>query len=238
MRRKSAALLVLSAMLLAACARTWTATFDGNGRGANRSMVQTMLTPDGGDRYVIERRGAEVHAAAPNTRGNYRTAFWPEGSPSVTDGQSCATWVAQSETGHVQQGAALRISTDAAGVTRAITVTKNVMYGATWTFNVHVWDTSRERPGTQVGAVDMGAVVGGRPLPWHLCARTTGATLEMKVWTGTDPEPRWGDGSHGAVVTLPEGWVYPGRAGWYVGHLPPGGFADFSNLRTWRSGLS
>ena len=238
MRRRSVVLLALSTLVLAACARTWAVTYDGNSRGAERVMSQRMLSADGGDHYVIESSGAQVRAsAAPtNTGGNYRTVFWPEGAPSATNSQSCATWTAQSETGHVQQGAALRIATDDAGVTRAITVTKNVWFGVTWTFNVHVWDTSKRPTGAQVGAVDLGAAVGGKPLPWHLCARTVGTAIEMKVWAGTEPEPSWGDSRHGSSVGLPAEWVYPGRAGWYIGHLPVGGFADFGNLRTWRSG--
>jgi hypothetical protein len=226
----------LFALLLPACARTWTVTYDGNRGDVDRTMVQATVTPDGSDRYLIESSGVQVHAAAPrtNTGGNHRAVFWPEASPPVTDGQSCATWTAQSDPRRVQQGAALRIATDEAGRTRAVTVTKNIWFGITWTFNFHVWDTSRHPPGAQIGNVDMGAVVGGQPLPWHLCARTVGRTLEMKVWTGTEPEPRWGDRSHGGAVTLPDEWVYPGKAGWYIGHLAPGGFADFSNLRTWR----
>ena len=154
----------------------------------------------------------------------------------MTDGQSCATWSAQPEKGNTQQGAALRITTNSTGVSRAITVTKNIMFGATWMFNVHVWDTSKRPANTGIGSADMRSVVRGKPLPWHLCARTRNNLLEMKVWTGSEPEPPWEDGSHTRSFRLASDWVYPGRTGWYIGHVPPGGSAGFTNLKTWRLG--
>jgi hypothetical protein len=228
--------LALAALLLAACDRTWIVTYDG-ARGPHGSEIShVVLTSQGTDTYEYESTGVEVEATAlpTNTGGNLRTAFSPADAPSVTDSQSCATWTAQSSVGNTQQGAALRVSTDPAGATRALTVTKNVIYGATWIFNFHVWDSSMKPAGIQVGSVDMGSVVAGKPFPWHLCARTMGTSFEMKVWTGDEPEPAWGDTSHGKTVQVGDEWVYPGTAGWYIGHLPPGGFADFTDLKTWK----
>jgi hypothetical protein len=226
----------VAALLLAACDRTWIVTYDGRPGIGGTEMADVVLTSDGTDTYKFESAGAQVRAMplSTNSGGNLRTLFWPAAAPSVTDSQSCATWTAQPETGFTQQGAALRVSRDSTGVTRALTVTKNVYFWAPWIFNFHVWDSSRNPVGVQVGSVDMSPVVHGRPFPWHLCARTIGTSVEMKVWTGSEPEPEWGDTSHGRAVEVGPEWVYPGKAGWYVGHLPAGGFADFADLRTWK----
>jgi hypothetical protein len=229
-------MLGVACVLLAACDRTWIVTYDGGVGHGDPEIVDVVLTSDGTDTYKIESTGAEVQAVplATNTGGNLRSVFWPEAAPSVTDSQSCATWTAQPEVGNTQQGAALRVSRDTAGATRALTVTKNVYFWAPWIFNFHVWDSGKRPAGIQVGSVDMSPVVRDRPFPWHLCARTIGTSLEMKVWTGSEPEPEWGDSSHGKAVEVGPEWVYPGKAGWYVGHLPPGGFADFADLKTWK----
>ncbi len=67
--------------------------------------------------------------------------------------QSCATWSSQTA-GHDQEGAVLRLSS-IHGVTKGITVTKNIWLGATWIFNVHVWDTPAAQVGTQIAAFDL-----------------------------------------------------------------------------------
>jgi hypothetical protein len=230
-----------AALVSTACgSRAWTITYDGRpggSAGGAPGMGDVVLTPEEADAYAFESSDTELRAVAlpTNTGGNYRSAFWPAAAPSVVDSQSCATWLDPTLPGNTQQGAALRVSTDAAGATRAITVTKNIFYGATWIFNFHVWDTSNAAsPYTQIGGADMWAVVGGKPYPWHFCARTAGTSLEMKVWTGDEPEPTWDDTLHGAAVTLAPEWVYPGFAGWYIGHLPSGGSADFTDLATWK----
>jgi len=183
------------------------------------------LTRDGSDTYSLVG-SATVSAAASNSGGNTRTVWW-DGSQSVlTDEQSCATWV--SETNAInQQGAALRVTND-----RAITVTKNIYLYGTWIFNVHVWDSSG---GTQLASFDLGSVF--RPpgnnvvaLPWDLCARVIGGTLTFIAWVDGQSQPTWGDTSHGGTVTLPGGWVYAGSAGFYTGHLQPSDDAVFSNL--------
>jgi hypothetical protein len=228
--------LVASAVLLvASCDPSWVVrsdvdpvTIEDNG------IAHVVLTPDGDDSYLYARSGPDLRVSADpsNAAGNLRTVFWRASAPSVTDGQSCATWTAQTEGRNVQQGAALRVSTDDAGVTRAVTVTKNIYMRFNAMFNFHVWDTGTFPQSTRVGRVDMAAAVANKPFPWHLCARTTGAVLTMKVWAGDGPEPEWGDASHSASVTLPPEWVYPGTTGWYIGHVPPDGFAAFTDLES------
>jgi len=230
-------LLFLVAALLASCAKTWGVTFDGNVEPfPDDAIAHGVLTADSADSYAYTRSGPvlAVTGLPTNASSNLRHLFWPAAAPSAADGQSCATWTEPTDPGNLQQGAALRVLTDADGnVLRAVTVTKNIFYGVWWVFNVAVWDTTLEEPRTGIAQVDMVTVVGGQPYPWHLCARTVGAVLTMKVWAGDDPEPAWGDDSHGGSVTLPPEWVYPGKAGWYIGHLEPGGRASFTNLRTW-----
>jgi len=183
-----------------------------------------QLTRDGSDSYSLTGN-ASVAAAGSNGGGNTRTVWWSSAQNPLTDQQSCATW--SSESGAIdQQGAALRVTPE-----RAITVTKNIWLYGTWIFNVHVWGTSG---GTQLASFDLSSVFrrNGQviALPWDLCARVVGATLSLEVWVDGQSQPPWGDTSHGGTVNLPAGWVYPGTAGFYTGHLQPGDRAVFSHL--------
>ena len=203
-----------------------------------RPAQTALLTPDGTDRYTYASSSGHMQVVAldANTSGNLRSAFWPADSPLVADAQSCATWASQSS-GSTQQGAALRIAT-ANGSTRAITVTKNIVFGATWIFNVHTWDTAATPAFQPAGAISLKSELWPddveAPLPWHVCVRTIGTTLDLKAWRADEPEPAWGEASHGGSVTLPENAVYPGATGWYIGHLGAGTQAEFSDLETWK----
>jgi hypothetical protein len=226
--------LVLVAVALVACGRLWIIDADGDDEPV-AGMAAAVLSPDKDDEYTFERSGGTLRVASPSTNAgaNLRTVFWPAGAPEVTDGRSCATWTAQSRDGtYSQQGAALRVRAEDGTVTKAITVSKNVMYGFVWILNVHGWDTGRAAPRTGLGQVDLGPALKSRPFPWHICARTTGRSLVVKAWTGAGPEPAWDDPAHTGSITLPSEWVYPGTTGWYLGHLSPGGFAEFTDLTT------
>ena len=203
-----------------------------------RPAVTTLLTPDGTDAYNYASSTGQMQVAAldTNTSANLRSAFWPADSPVVADAQSCATWASES-IASAQQGAALRIAT-ANGSTRAITVTKNIVFGATWIFNVHTWDTAATPAFQPAGSISLKPELWPNdvesPLPWHVCVRTVGTTLDLNAWRADEPEPAWGETSHGGSVTLPESAVYPGATGWYMGHLRAGAHAEFSDLRTWK----
>jgi len=197
-----------------------------------------VLTPDGSDSYSFSAdANGEITATAPasNQGTNLRQVFWIHGAPDFVDGTSCATWTTETSS-LLQEGAALRI-VEGDGFTRAVTVTKNIYFGATWIINLHVWD-SRESPAySQVGQFDLSdelAPSGERaPFPWRLCARVVGSTLEFKIWRPNDErKPAWGDSSHGGSATVPAGWVQPGEAGLFVGHIPPGGAASFDRIKT------
>jgi hypothetical protein len=226
------------AALLTGC-EVWDPMHDGNLPGENESLILRTLTPDlTPDYYVLNDYGALVVVDAPeypeNQRRSLRTVFWPDDTPAVRDAESCATWLDQTDD-ELQQGAALRIETDAGGnVLRALTVTKNVL-GSSNVFNFHGWDTRRRPADQRFLQVGMD-IMAGHPLPWSLCARVVGASMQMKVWVGTlRDKPAWNDTEHVREVALDPEWVYEGKAGWYAGHLPPGGFASFTDLQTWRT---
>ena len=129
---------------------------------------------------------------------------------------------------------ALRVRS-APGGAQAITVTNNIMWGARNGWNVHLWSGAR---GDLIGQIVLTHSFGPTvyqtpPLPWRLCARVVGPTLQFKAWSlAIDPtEPEWTDPGYGAGFVLPPEWVYPGRAGWYVGHLVSGDQAGYRSLQ-------
>jgi hypothetical protein len=232
-----AVVIVMSLVLVAAaCDKVRVQTY---GPTNTSSTNKAVLTADGPDQYrfVSVPASTAVGALDNSGGGNLRQAFWPADNPVVPDSESCAIWGAQ--TGDlVQQGAALRIRQDGNRI-RAITVTKNIFYKATWIFNFHVWDSAQSPAFTIIGATDLSAelVHAGvtTPLPWHFCARVIDNKVEFKVWPVAEPlEPAWGDPTHGGSATLPAGWTAPGKAGWFIGHLQPHDTAVFTDLSTYK----
>ena len=242
---------MMGALALASCAPVM-GTVDAPIRFA-------VLTADGGVTFHHsgDQQDVTVSAGVTSPLGSVREAFWPE-DPSawIADQESCMTWdtTALSSTGMsvadptfhdqaAQPGLAMRIApaADGKGV-RAITVTENVFYSATWLFNVHVWEsTNTAEPFVPVGQFDLTPVVGDwvqsgdvivdrtAPPPWHLCVWTVGDQFSFMVWTGDNPQPAWDDPSRTFTVTLPAGWDYPGYAGGYAGHLHAGQSLEFSD---------
>lgn len=196
------------------------------------SLNARVLTYDGDDRYELSLSGTTMvaRASTSNTGGNTRIAFTPAGSASRTDQQSCASWSSQAP-GRDQQGAALRVVATQDGATKGITVTKNIWFGATWIFNVHLWDTSQSQVFTQIAQFDLSTAFRrgdhALPLPWSICARVVGNTVSFIVWPSDQAQPAWDNPDYGGSVTLPAGWDHPGVPGWYVGHLAAGDEARF-----------
>lgn len=224
----------------AASAATWTQTYSGDTSRA--PLISAVLTPDGSATSVITKAGGTVTMAAPATStplSNLRKVFWPAGLTARTDEQTCATWAAQSDD-REQEGLALRI-TDISGDVRAITVTKNVIYGVWWDANVHVWDSQAAQPFTGIAQFDTSAITitGGTtetPFPWRACARVQGSVLTFKLWMPAQgPEPSWTDPSHTWTATIPAGYLGAGQAGWYAGHIPAGGVLEYTRLGLWAS---
>ena len=165
---------------------------------------------------------------------NVRQVFRPTNARVADRQTTCATWLRQSDPS-VQQGLAVRIR-DAGGRVRAVTLTKNVLFGLGFVFNVLTWDTARDGdPWRTVGQFDLSPVVGQSvdhlaPLPWRVCLRATGRTVAFKVWLPRQgAEPSWQDSTHVRSARLPRGYGV-GRPGWYVGHLPAGGRVVYEGL--------
>jgi hypothetical protein len=203
---------------------------------APTGLDAATLTSDHADTYGIDLPGsdrASVHASPSDVGGNTRVVFWRPGDGAGTDMESCATWTSDAGR-HDQEGAALRVHEVTGGV-KAITVTKNIVFGANWIFNVHVWDTSRSPVATQIGDFDLASVFFPNQqlvaLPWTMCARVVGATVSFVVWPASEPRPAWNDPTHGGSVTLPAGYGDPGAVGWYVGHLAADDRAEYADLR-------
>jgi hypothetical protein len=190
-------------------------------------FAAAALTADGREHYgiVAEGSGAVLQLAGAPGDGNTRVVFWRAGATPSLDQESCATWRSLS-TPVDQPGVALRIESGPPGV-RALTVTRNVFGGAGYIVNVHAWD-SAAAPGVPpvLARFDLGATLtrGGDlvDLPWRLCARVTGARLDVVVWPLAEARPPWGDAGHGGSTAVPPGYDAPGLAGWFAGHLGPG----------------
>lgn len=227
-------------VLLSACLST-TATYDASTDSA--PINNGVLTPDAAapaDAYVYQRDAGNMSVSADpsNTGGNLRELYWPSDAPITAAEQSCETWTGAS--GAIdQQGIALRIAPTADGLgTRAVTVTKNIWFYGYWLFNVHIWDSSSASQYTLLASLDYSSIIGSdlyhiTPYPWHVCARVSGSIFQVMLWVGDNPQPSWSDGSAVQQVTLPDGWDYPGAAGWYIGHLETASTDTFTDMKTW-----
>lgn len=231
-QRLVAALVAVVAVTATACQRVPQRTYDAT---RPSPLSATYLTNDPGDQFIVSGSPGWFRASAPSTNraANTRLLVWPYAQPMAVDQQVCSTWSDQVGP-NVQQGLALRVRRDG-GRLRAVTIMKNVVWGAQWAFNVITWDTADPTLWRVRGAVSLPAVFYRHPptidpLPWRVCARAEGSVVRLKAWRQAEREPAWGDASHGGAIALPPGWTFEGKAGWYVGHLPPGGSAGFTSL--------
>jgi hypothetical protein len=193
--------------------------------GCHWSMAS--LNRSGTDFYRYAEDGTDgmtVTAASSNTQANNHELFWKTAGPTASNEEQCATWTSQTDPNDItQQGIALRIKLNADGVPTTVTVTKNIWLGGYWIFNFHEWVGAK---GTLLGSVNLNKTFQvpntnqAHPLPWRICARTDGATLEFKAWRyGVEREPAYGDPDHWGKTTLHPAFVYAGKAGEYVAHL-------------------
>jgi hypothetical protein len=238
MRRGWPAVLTAAAVAVSATACTPTIEF------IDPTLTGAVLTAYNADTQRVEVAGGRITVRAPaaNTEGSIRIAFVPSAQVPSRDQESCATWEGGAGDGFRQEGIVLRMATDANGVTRAITVTKNVWDYNYALFNVHLWDTSRpaeEADGRArlLANVDLSKTFGPKgsaPFPWRMCAQAVGAKVAFTVWPLAGGEPVPGNAAYGGTVDVPPEWVYEGRAGWYAGHLQPGATLVYSGLLTRR----
>lgn len=226
-----------TALVATACQRVEVVLYD---RTHTPYLAHHYVSRDGSDQYVLKTGPGALRVTAPKTNvatpegSATRTVIWPPGTKAVTDQQSCARWN-DSQGQWVQQGIALRVRRDGNRF-RTIVVAKNIVYGAEWQLNVYTWDTARRPYFTTHGAVGLRAPFESgnrpRPLPWNVCARVEGRQVRVKGWRTDEAEPGWSNPTHTGSVTLPASWVFAGKAGWYTGHIPPGGTIGMGSLRT------
>ena len=207
-------------------------------RGASLTQVDSAKTRSG-DSYTIAAGSGTVTMTgnAPVISSNDRMAYWPGAEAPLADQESCATWSSQdpAQAGGVytQEGLALRMAT-VDGVTKGLTVTKGVWANANYIVNVHLWNTTWSTPFQLVQSFNLSSYLGTgaatSPLPWDVCARVVGSTLDFEVWLDGQTPPAWGNTAQGGTVQLPAGWDYAGEAGWYVGHLATNASATYTNM--------
>jgi Calx-beta domain len=212
-------------------------------RAATLTQVESR-TGASGDTYAVAATsgGSTISTSQVVRRPDDRMVFWPSSESPEADEESCATWSSQTPSEsplvHIQEGLVLRAATED-GVTRAITVTRNVYANAFWVFNVHVWNTVNPAPFDLIDQVSLATYFetnGGDAVPIDVCARVVGDALQFEVWRVGDRPPAWGTSvganAQGGTVALPAGWDYPGEAGWYVGHLPADADAVYTDEYT------
>ena len=194
----------------------------------------TMLTiTDDGSYSMDESNGVVKVTNGQVGRGaNTRVVVAKRGSPPDS---VCATIesVTGAIVGFAQPGVAVHIRT-AGGRTTALTLTNNVWATARWIWNAHHMDSGSSEGFTGLGSFEApGFYREGQPLPplpWRVCARTVGNTVQGKVWNAGAVEPAWGDPNFGGSVSIPRGLATGGESGVYAGHLQAGQGFRFSNV--------
>lgn len=205
--------------------------------------TSAVITPDGDDIYLIEQTSEErdevtVVAPGSNHSGNLRTVAVLDDVEASTDQESCITWLGPRQ-GAAQPGLALRVTSSDGGV-QAITVSNNVWLQDRSSFNVHLADSaagsSLDERMVAMGEVNLPTGLGEgaftmTALPWRMCARAEGTTIEVKAWSTDEhpDEPGWDDLGFAGSVQVPPDWVRSGRPGFYMAHLAPGERAHLTN---------
>lgn len=203
------------------------------------AVARSVLTADGpAYHYRYDGQRLAVRASG-SGEPNRRELAVPLGARRSRDQVSCATWARQS-TWRTQPGLAVRV-VDRGGRVRAVTLTKNIVWGVQTVMDVLTWDTGRGgRPWRTVGQFDLARVLLTKhrrllPLPWRACLRVDDRRLSFKVWpVGRVDRPAWGDREYVRHAVLPRSFAYAGRPGWYVGHVPGRGSAVYRGLRVGR----
>jgi hypothetical protein len=206
-------------------------------------LGSVVLTSDSTVPFSYAPAATSVEVAAPDELEglSQREAWWAAASPMVVDGQACMTW-SRSEAPIGQPGIALRIRQDGARV-RTVTVVNNVYAGYRTNWNLVLFDSADSAHGgfTVVEGRSLyeafrGDADGLQPLPWRLCARVRGDEVDLKAWplSRSSAEPTWDDPTYNLTYRLPPGWVFPGHAGWFVGHVLAGEQMGFDDLASWQ----
>ncbi|HRW38656.1 MAG: hypothetical protein KDB04_03850 [Acidimicrobiales bacterium] len=236
-RARTVGVVVALALVAAGCRQVEVVLYD---QSSTPRLAQRYVTRDGSDIYLLSPGQGSLRISAPTSNratpegSQTRTVIWPPSTTMTHNQESCATWT-DSKGAWVQQGLALRVRSDGSRF-RAIVVAKNIWYGAEWQMNVYTWDTARTPYFRTHGAVSLRKPFADgdvpRPLPWRVCARAEGDLVTIKGWRIEEGEPAWDDPDHTGTVRLPSDWVFAGKAGWYGGHIQPGGTIGMAGMRT------
>lgn len=191
-----------------------------------------------------------IYGSSKNTDVNSRFVFYPSTETPSVNQESCATWQSQNPPNGsgsiIQQGLALRVE-DSNGITKAITITKNI-YGsndpsrpANAAFDIILWDSTKPQSNfIVIGEFILSSTLwpNGQyvPFPWNICGEVIGNTVNFEVWPSTISQPAWGNTSYGGSATIPaadlSNWSGPGYAGWYFGHVSTTSSAVYNGLTT------
>ena len=140
-----------------------------------KTTTTARLTTDGSDAYGSTSTPTGMVTSAPtsNTGANLRMVGFKKESPTSVNQEACATWT-EGDAGISQPGVALRIAAAPSRV-RAITVTNNILYGASL-------DRSREVGGR--GARHCWSVCGVISGRWWRRCRLVGAVAVLGSGSG------------------------------------------------------
>jgi hypothetical protein len=164
-----------------------------------------------------------VTAPASNREANTRIGWVVDQGPFERN-EVCATW--QSHSGSIDQPG-LVVHFDG---THAITVTQNIWMADRSAINVHAWDLSKPVDNgrfTLLKSVHLDGIGDGQGWPLRACARAVGPFLDFKVWPAGWWPPDYGDPAFSSGSLIID---QPGSAGWYAGHVAPGGSMRYTDL--------
>ncbi len=201
-------------------------------RPGSGNFTARVISNDGAYTVGVSRGVLTVRNGGSRRGADTRIIVTESGSPGSS---VCATIkpMPGGLTAFAQPGVALHVRT-AGGRTTAITLTNNVLWGARWNWNVHYMDSGRRPTYALLGSISAPGFYRQSmrmpALPWRVCARTIGNSLQGKIWKSGTREPAWGDPNFGGSVTLPRGLATGGESGVFAGHLSPGQQLNFGEI--------
>lgn len=200
-------------------------------RPGSGNFTARVISNDGAYTVGVSRGVLTVRNGGSRRGADTRIIVTESGSPGSS---VCATIkpMPGGLTAFAQPGVALHVRT-AGGRTTAITLTNNVLWGARWNWNVHYMDSGRRPTYALLGSISAPGFYRQSmrmpALPWRVCARTIGNSLQGKIWKSGTRSPR-GDPNFGGSVTLPRGLATGGESGVFAGHLSPGQQLNFGEI--------
>lgn len=153
-------------------------------RPGSGNFTARVISNDGAYTVGVSRGVLTVRNGGSRRGADTRIIVTESGSPGSS---VCATIkpMPGGLTAFAQPGVALHVRT-AGGRTTAITLTNNVLWGARWNWNVHYMDSGRRPTYALLGSISAPGFYRQSmrmpALPWRVCARTIGNSLQGKIW--------------------------------------------------------